>query len=83
MEVLDLHECRQIVVAVEWLVQRSRILRALTHYLKTQQTNPDNSFHFRVGIENVEEQENGQFKLAASLTDECTEVLVTVHGLPE
>lgn len=70
-------------MTIEWLIQRTCVFGAFTHDLKAQCADPDDTFHARVRIQNVEQEEDGQLELSASLADEGAEILVAVHGFPE
>ena len=55
MEILDLHERGQVIVAVEGLVERASIFWALAHDLQRQNTDSDNALHAGIWVQDVEE----------------------------
>lgn len=83
VEVLDLHERREVVMAFKLLVQGNGILGILAHGLYTQQTDTFDSFYVLVGVEDVEQKENGKLKLATGFANEGTEVFVGIQRLPQ
>lgn len=83
VEVLDLHEGREIVMPLELFVQGDGILGIFAHSLHTQQTDTFDSFYVLVGVKDVEQKEDGKLKLATGFANEGTEVFVGIQRLPQ